>query len=101
MPTYVFQCQDCGPFEETMSMNRVTEIIDCPFCTNEAIRLYTPPGLITSSAVLRQRVEQSALPKVVRREHSATHSCRHSYPSHFPTGVPNTSSAKRPWQVSH
>ncbi|MCR8995965.1 zinc ribbon domain-containing protein [Brevibacillus laterosporus] len=101
MPTYVFHCQDCGLFEETMSMKHATEIIDCPFCTKDAVRLYTRPGLITSSGALRQRIEQSAIPKVVRREHSTTHSCRHSYPSHFPTGVPAPAPAKRPWQISH
>lgn len=101
MPTYVFHCQDCGLFEETMSMKHATEIIDCPFCTKDTVRLYTRPGLITSSGALRQRIEQSAIPKVIRREQSTTHSCRHSYPSHFPTGVPAPAPAKRPWQISH
>ncbi|WP_232697647.1 FmdB family zinc ribbon protein [Brevibacillus daliensis] len=101
MPTYLFQCQECGPFEETMSMSQVTERIDCPFCEQEATRLYTAPGLITSSSVIRKRIEESAMPKVVKREHSHSHSCGHGTHSHSATTAAGKASPKRPWQASH
>lgn len=94
MPKYVYLCEECGPFEEWINMREVTEFFYCPTCKIPAARLYTPPGLITSSPALRHRIEQSAIPKVVNRKNHGQHQSRHHHTSSCELG-------QRPWQVGH
>lgn len=100
MPQYEFVCQNCGPFVQWMSMSSVKESIPCVTCDNPANRMYTPPGVILTPYALRRRVEQSAVPKVVRREQDAHHHGHsHNHSSHRQGGHHHT--ANRPWMAGH
>lgn len=100
MPQYEFLCQDCGPFVQWMSMSSITESIPCNTCENQANRMYTPPGVILTPYALRRRVEQSAVPKVVKRE-QGTHHHEHSHNNHLPLRHGHHHTASRPWMSGH
>jgi putative FmdB family regulatory protein len=93
MPRYEFLCEECGPFEQWINMSSITEKVDCPTCDHQANRMYSPPGIILTSYALRRRVEQSAVPKVVKREHGKTH-------DHGP-GHSHQHTVNRPWMAGH
>ncbi|CAM5778414.1 FmdB family zinc ribbon protein [Brevibacillus borstelensis] len=121
MPTYSFVCETCGVFDLYRSMAQAGDPGHCPECQKLAVRLYLPAGLITSSKALRTRIEQSAVPKVVKREtpgcsgegqrrgsaQAHGHACGshgHSHAGHASLpGKPayRSHAPSRPWQVGH
>jgi putative FmdB family regulatory protein len=45
MPTYDYECPDCGPFSEVRPMAEFDRPQPCPDCSNPAPRLLTAPAL--------------------------------------------------------
>ncbi len=45
MPTYDYECADCGPFTETRPMSEYAQPQPCPDCGEQAPRLLTAPAL--------------------------------------------------------
>jgi putative FmdB family regulatory protein len=45
MPTYDYECPDCGPFSEIRPMAEFDLPQPCPDCTQPAPRLLTAPAL--------------------------------------------------------
>jgi putative FmdB family regulatory protein len=45
MPTYDYECADCGPFSEIRPMAEFEMPQPCPDCGQEAPRLLTAPAL--------------------------------------------------------
>ncbi len=45
MPTYQYECADCGPFSETRPMAEFDQPQPCPDCALPAPRLLTAPAL--------------------------------------------------------
>jgi putative FmdB family regulatory protein len=45
MPTYDYECEDCGPFAEVRPMAEYDRPQPCPDCGQEAPRLLTAPSL--------------------------------------------------------
>ncbi len=94
MPIYEFVCDRCGRFELRRSVTSAGAPARCPSCEAEAHRLYSAPGLTTTPASLRRRIERGPEPKVVTR----------------PQSEPDTTTGRkerryqspgRPWQVAH
>ena len=45
MPTYEYECEDCGPFNEVRPMAEFDKPQPCPDCAQLAPRLLTAPAL--------------------------------------------------------
>ena len=45
MPTYDYECADCGPFTEVRPMAEYAQPQPCPDCGQQAPRLLTAPAL--------------------------------------------------------
>ncbi|MGD0103856.1 MAG: zinc ribbon domain-containing protein [Rhodopila sp.] len=45
MPTYDYECTDCGPFTEVRPLAEFDQPQPCPDCTQPAPRLLTAPAL--------------------------------------------------------
>ncbi len=45
MPTYEYECPDCGPFQEVRPMAEFDRPLPCPDCAQPAPRLLTAPSL--------------------------------------------------------
>lgn len=45
MPTYDYECPDCGPFTEARPMAEFDRPQPCPDCAQQAPRLLTAPAL--------------------------------------------------------
>nr|WP_255413206.1 zinc ribbon domain-containing protein [Mycobacterium sp. 3519A] len=58
LPTYSFQCGDCGPFTLVRPMAEARSLADCPGCGDDARRVFGLPAL-------------RALDTDVRRAHDA------------------------------
>ncbi|USG65958.1 zinc ribbon domain-containing protein [Brevibacillus ruminantium] len=113
MPTYQFTCETCGVFDLYRSMAHAGDLSHCPECQKPAVRVYSPVGLITSSKALRTRVEQSSVPKVVKKETSGAtgegraaqpshgDACRSHSHSHAGRASSRPHAPHRPWQVGH
>ena len=68
MPNYDFSCENCGVFEQRLSLDRVREATPCPTCGEPACRVYSMPGVSVNSGTQKARLlnEKGAEPKVVR-----------------------------------
>ena len=53
MPTYVFRCEQCGPFERRAPITAVPDAAACPGCTTTARRGITAPALNAPSTAHR------------------------------------------------
>ena len=91
MPLYEFRCSTCGSFEQWRSLAQASEPMACPNCKLAAKRIYSVAGLLTTPSALRQRIEQSAEPKVAtkgdRHPHATSHQHNHQQ--------------GRPWMIGH
>ncbi|WP_188624653.1 FmdB family zinc ribbon protein [Caldalkalibacillus thermarum] len=93
MIRYEFHCNTCGIFELWLHSRDANQTILCPSCQTAAQRVFSAPGLILSSPVLRKRLEQSAVPKIVKHEDL------HRRPNHV--HHQSTAAPVRPWQIAH
>lgn len=88
MPVYEFLCDHCGPFEQHRDFSQAGVPLDCPTCRVPARRLFSAPGLFRLPTALRQRIDQSAQPRVEQRlVQPAGHDAGHHH--------------GRPWQAGH
>ena len=101
MPTYDYECGDCGSFRAKRSLAEFDHDVECPACGGIGRRALAAPTLMAMPAntrIAHARNEKSAWsPDVVRREpqghvHSAT--CGHSGHKHAHHG-------SKPWMVGH
>ncbi|MFB6955664.1 FmdB family zinc ribbon protein [Streptomyces sp. NPDC056309] len=76
MATYEYLCSHCGPFDVKLTIGTAPKSYGCPFCADAARRLYSAPGLSTTSSAsttLREREEQAReAPAVVSEVPSRT-----------------------------
>ncbi|WP_158932834.1 FmdB family zinc ribbon protein [Acidisphaera sp. S103] len=49
MPTYEYECPDCGPFSDVRPMAEFDQPQPCPDCEQPAPRLLTAPALAGSA----------------------------------------------------
>ncbi len=92
MPNYEFRCEDCGPFERILALTEAAEATGCPECEGLADRVYSMPGVISTSKAVkeaRRRNERGAEPKVSG-----------GVPPEQPASR-ESPGAGRPWQISH
>ena len=54
MPLYEFECQQCGAFEQFLSLKEYGVKVQCPNCDDNAYRVYTPPNLYKTSPNYRK-----------------------------------------------
>lgn len=54
MPLYQFVCEDHGPFEVRRPIAEAALPAPCATCARPAARVYTPPGLHTLPAAVRE-----------------------------------------------
>ena len=54
MPIYAFLCDRCGPFDVLRRSADRERPETCPECAAEGRRLFTPPGLVRTSAGMRR-----------------------------------------------
>ncbi|KAB2336644.1 zinc ribbon domain-containing protein [Cytobacillus depressus] len=90
MPSYTFQCQDCGEFTlffKTMSGNK--EKADCPQCQNESARVFFAPNLSSMSKPLKSQIEKGMEPRRMTRDELGKNS----------TPIRKKPSISRPWQM--
>lgn len=88
MPTYTFNCNNCGDFTlflKTMEGNR--ESIECPDCGLASKRVFLPPNLYTLPRSLSKRIEKGMEPRRMTREELGLKQPKKS------------SIANRPWQA--
>ncbi len=100
MPTYAFECEGCGPFDEWRDHARSAEPAACPSCGALAARSWPAPFVRSPSSPLasasrdaRTRFERSRTgePAVTEGLPQGRELNRHGH-SHGPT---------RPWQIGH
>lgn len=92
MPNYQFLCEDCGPLDLLLSFSEVGEYAKCPDCGLDARRVYSMPGVLsTSGSQKKARLlnEQGAEPKVIQSPATGNVSQR------------TTRVGGRPWQINH
>jgi putative FmdB family regulatory protein len=93
MPRYDYICQACGIFEHSCALQAATDPVVCPTCATEAKRVYSPPGLVKTSAVLAKRLDRAHKsayePEVVKRAPTSQ------------GANPVVHGSGRPWQIGH
>ncbi|EKF17379.1 FmdB family zinc ribbon protein [Nitratireductor pacificus] len=99
MPLYNYVCDDCGPFDEWVSMAEATNACACPGCRAPSGRDIAAPHLSLMNGTLRKahaRSEKSGSePRVVKREHLAGCGCSMCNLRKKPP------STRRKWMIGH
>lgn len=102
MPMYEYQCDECGPFTEILSLQNYTPRCLCPNCGEQAKRVISAPNFPTlprATRIAHERNERAAHePKHARKEttkrgHQCTASCNHK------KGLQKGNN--RPWMLGH
>lgn len=91
MPSYTFQCPNCGEFTlffKSMTGNR--DQAACPDCQCESSRIYFAPNLFSYSKELRTRIEKGMEPRRMTREELGPKQVKRKKVT-----------ANRPWQVGN
>lgn len=113
MPTYDYECQDCGGFEAIRSMAARNEPADCPQCGKAAPRVMVASfGLAyldettvkAMDANERARHEPKSSKNIAGHRHPAGCGCCSSRRKTSTVTAPNGAKAfpsKRPWMISH
>ncbi len=113
MPTYDYQCPDCGGFEAIRSMSARNEPADCPHCGKAAPRVMVASfGLAyldettvkAMDANERARHEPKSSKNYTSHRHPAGCGCCSSSRKTTTVTAPNGAKAfpsKRPWMISH
>jgi putative FmdB family regulatory protein len=92
MPTYEFICKNCGPFETWREMGDAGKPMACSTCKAAAERIFSAPALIMTSSALRQRVERSAEPRVIKQSQNKETVAKKKHLQ---------KSSGRPWMIAH
>ena len=95
MPRYDYFCRSCGIFEHSCALQAAGDPVVCPTCATEAKRVYSPPSLVKTPAVLAKRLDHAYKiayePEVVERAPASQEG--RSTPAPIRHG--------RPWQLGH
>ena len=79
MPLYNYICDDCGPFEEWVSMQDALKACACPQCEEQSNRDMAAPRLGLMNGTLRRALARSEAsgtePKVVKKAHLSGCGC--------------------------
>ncbi|RCW43226.1 putative FmdB family regulatory protein [Halopolyspora algeriensis] len=59
MPTYLYRCRECGPFDTSRPLGTAAATEPCPVCAVPAPRLFTAPRLNRAAGPLTRAHEQS------------------------------------------
>ncbi|MDR7300520.1 FmdB family zinc ribbon protein [Haloactinomyces albus] len=59
MPTYLYRCRDCGPFDVTRPLGTARTSETCPECAHSARRAFTAPRLAHAAGPLTRAHEQT------------------------------------------
>lgn len=92
MPAYDFLCEDCGSFDLILSFLEAGESAACPGCGSAARRVYSMPGVISTSRArekIRLLNERGAEPRVNKGPATGNAAPK-------PSRV-----GGRPWQINH
>lgn len=72
MPTYRYRCAEHGDFDSSHPITEVPDRRPCVRCASAAVRVFTPPGLLTTSATVAAAMEiharSATVPAVATRE---------------------------------
>jgi len=97
MPRYDYRCPSCGIFERLCASQAVSDPVVCPTCATEAKRVYSPPGLVKTPAVLAKKLDHAyksaSSPEVVKRAPVSQEDRS--------TPAPVIHGHGRPWQLGH
>lgn len=114
MPTYDYQCPQCGPFETLRPMAQRNEACACPECGAQSARaLLSAPRLSAVSGAVRHAHEtneraanapSTSRDYVARNRHPAGCGCcsggKRSATATSASGA-KAFPSKRPWMISH
>ncbi len=113
MPTYDYECPDCGGFEAIRSISARNDPADCPSCSQSAPRVMVASfGLAyldgttvkAMDANERARHEPKSSKNYTSHRHPAGCGCCSSSRKTTTVTAPNGAKAfpsKRPWMISH
>jgi putative FmdB family regulatory protein len=108
MPTYEFECANCGPFDAMRSIARRDAPTSCPVCEADAMRVIRSAPLLSSlSGTTRSAhaVNERAAQEPVRSSaHGAGCGCCSSkikLPRTAEAQAAPRSAGGRPWMISH
>ncbi len=113
MPTYDYECPDCGGFEAIRPMSARNEPADCPHCGESAPRVMVASfglpymestTLKAMEANERARHEPRSSKNYVSQKHPAGCGCCSSGRKTHTVTAPSGAKAfpsKRPWMISH
>ncbi|ADO77710.1 FmdB family zinc ribbon protein [Halanaerobium praevalens] len=62
MPTYLYECEKCGRFEEFQNMSE-EPLNECPECKSEVKRIIGSPGIIFKGSNFYVNQEQKSAAK--------------------------------------
>lgn len=91
MPLYEFLCESCGAFERRRPFGEANDPMPCPGCEENARRVYSAPGVISTSAAQKKARglnERGTEPKLVKRREGGK-------------PRPPQPVRGRPWQIGH
>src|SRR4051812_20948553 len=103
MPTYEYECEDCGRFEAIQRVSARNDAPMCPACGGAGRRvILTAPAVATMSGALRgahSTNERARNEPILGAKHRAGCTCCASTktPAVAVKGFPK----KRPWMLSH
>ena len=89
MPLYEYRCNPCGEFEAWRTMTEYNAPINCPQCSQPAIKIFSAPNINLNSGSLSAIASKSDEPRLVKKE------------SREPSKPRYHSTASRPWMFSH
>jgi putative FmdB family regulatory protein len=108
MPTYDYQCPQCGPFDALRRMAERDVPADCPRCERPSVRAWLAAPRLADMPAERR----FALATNERAQHEPKESARYRHPagcgccagpkrSGEVAMAPRSFAGKRPWMISH
>lgn len=89
MPLYDYKCYDCGNFEAWRKMAEVSNPINCPSCSVQAVRIYAAPSISLNVGRLPSSSQSTSEPRLVQRRSQGSAPRHQSY------------NGGRPWMIGH
>ena len=89
MPLYEYNCDNCGEFEAWRTMAEYNAPVDCPECSQVAIKIFSAPNINLNSGSL-SKIGRSPEPRLVKQEQREPSKPRYQ-----------SSTGSRPWMISH
>ncbi len=107
MPLYEYICGKCGPFKEFQTMNRWSELSDCPNCGDQSERTISAPQISNvhpHARIANQRNELSADQPMAmtKKPHEQGAACGHNHGhAHAHPRSAHKHGPSRPWMIGH